>query len=1046
MLTAFKAQPIVELRPRDKSKIESILAFGDRLLVGLNTGSLRIYRVNEHQEAASDVNQETTLSAPASRPDLRPVELLRELEKFSRRAILQLAVIKESDLLISLTDSYVSIHDLQTYTLQEQLSKTKGAETFAVTSNIVKDPANDIPSIVSRLAVSVKRKLIVWSWHDTELSQQPHEITLQANARTLTWASGTNIVCGMNSGYVLVNIETEEIQDLAAPGSVGNAVGQETGRFGGVGSAGMGYMGMGNWVPKPQSARLINGEILLARDINTLFVDKEGVPLERRQIPWSVAPEAISFTYPYLLALQTPSKGILDIRSPDTQSLLQSIPLQNASILHVPQPNVSLAHAGKGFLIGSERCIWKMKAVAYESQVDELVEKGLLDEAISLLDLLEDALFKNKPGRLREIKMQKAVELFGRQKYRESLDLFTTVTAPPDQVIGLYPPAISGDLQEYHSAENGDDQSSHHQAIIVNEEVGEAVNVDANEPAVKIIKSDNKNGTLDSGSTHSSKKRSNNGDVVSIFGKHSKSIKKSWDSKELRTAALELNGFLVDTRKRYMNPDGSLKTQGSSSVITTTEGDSTIPFHSLNLPPDRDLDSKNEAELKETARLVDTTLFRSYMLAAPSLAGSLFRIPNFCDPDVVNEKLLDSGRYNDLVDFLHGKKLHRRALDLLLKFGQAKDDDDRAPSLRGPRRTVGYLQNLPPEHIDLILEFARWPLNQEPDLGMEIFVADTENAETLPRDKVVNFLQECDPLIATKYLEHIIQELNDLNPEFHNLLVKLYLERLKPPEVEKRHKSTGLLDMLKMRASEKPSRAGQFRDIEEREEWKAKMQSFLRTSKQYTPHKAFGRLPEDDPEFYEARAIVLSKMGQHRQALKIYVFDLKDQQKAEEYCNRIYVAQESAVPQSAQQSCRLSSSADPEDGPPSIYHTLLSLYLTPPPPHQANWPPALDLLSKHGARLPAYSTLDLIPATLPVKQLESYFGSRIRAANSIVNESRVLTGLHKSELVDTQAALLLGNGIKPGKGRNRHVVISEERVCGVCHKRLGRSVISVLPE
>lgn len=37
-----------------------------------------------------------------------------------------------------------------------------------------------------------------------------------------------------------------------------------------------------------------------------------------------------------------------------------------------------------------------------------------------------------------------------------------------------------------------------------------------------------------------------------------------------------------------------------------------------------------------------------------------------------------------------------------------------------------------------------------------------------------------------------------------------------------------------------------------------------------------------DPEFYEARAITFSKMGQHRQALEIYVFKLHDPEKAEE--------------------------------------------------------------------------------------------------------------------------------------------------------------------
>ena len=37
-----------------------------------------------------------------------------------------------------------------------------------------------------------------------------------------------------------------------------------------------------------------------------------------------------------------------------------------------------------------------------------------------------------------------------------------------------------------------------------------------------------------------------------------------------------------------------------------------------------------------------------------------------------------------------------------------------------------------------------------------------------------------------------------------------------------------------------------------------------------------------DPKFYEAQALVLSNMGQHKQALEIYVFKLQDFEKAEE--------------------------------------------------------------------------------------------------------------------------------------------------------------------
>ena len=145
------------------------------------------------------------------------------------------------------------------------------------------------------------------------------------------------------------------------------------------------------------------------------------------------------------------------------------------------------------------------------------------------------------------------------------------------------------------------------------------------------------------------------------------------------------------------------------------------------------------------------------------------------------------------------------------------------------------------------------------------------------------------------------------------------------------------------------------------------------------------------------------------------------------------------------QSRRSSTSTD--DGPPSPYNILLSLYLSPPPPRKPQWGPALDLLAKHGSRLPASSTLGLIPEILPVQKLESYFTLRIRSANTIVNEGRVVAGLQKTLDVSEEASLRLGEG-KPGGhfGRNRRVVITEERVCGVCHKRFGGSAIKVMPE
>ncbi|RAK97922.1 putative vacuolar morphogenesis protein AvaB [Aspergillus ibericus CBS 121593] len=950
-------------------------------------------------------------------------ELLREVEKFSRYKIEQLALIKEAKILVSLAGGYVSLHDLGTYALQEQLGKTKGATTFAVTSNIVNDPETGVPAIVSRLAVAVKRKILVWVWRDMEMEVERGvmEMTLVSGIKTLTWVSGTRLVAGLGSGFVMVDIEGEgTVVDLSGPAGIGGLGGQEsTGRLAGVGVASMSYIGIGGAAPKPLATRLKEGQVLLAKDINTHFIDVQGNSLGRRQIPWSHAPADIGYSYPFLLALHDSSKGVLEVRNPETLSLLQSIPLPSASIMHIPQPTISLAHAGKGFLVSSDRIIWRMEALSYDTQIDSLVEKGYLDEAISLASMLEDALLRDKQGRLRQIKLEKAEGLFKMRKYCDSMDLFTEISAPPETIIRLYPKIIAGELssivEEPEESEDGTSDSQPKTPENQNHTDGSATEETpvpktlSHAPSVMSLLRTRTDDGSDAGSIRAK---------VIEDAKHDKAL----EGNDLKLAVRELQRYLADVRRRFqrfLNPDGSLKVidltaDGANDALT----DSVMKLLSIDKEDDYDLGER----LREKARLVDTTLFRAYMYAIPALAGSLFRIANFCDPDVVMEKLEETGRHNDLIDFLYGKKLHRQALELLQKFGKADDEEETAPQLHGPKRTVGYLQNLSPDHIDLILEFAEWPVREHPEMGMEVFLADTENAETLPRDRVLDFLEDIDVNLAVRYLEHIIGELNDMLPDLHQKLLMLYLNRLKKHQTKQ----------------------WEFSSEHDYVEWQNKFLNMLKSSSQYSPAKILDRLDRDDPEFFEARAIVFSKMGQHRQALEIYVFKLEDYTKAEEYCNQLHKMEDTAAADGTTSRC-VALLAYEEDKP-SIYLTLLSLYLSPPHDYKPRYGPALEVLAKHGSRLPPNSALDLIPESLPVNELEFYFKGRMRAANSILNESRIVANLQKAENIKTQAQLLVGEGTDARSTRSRHVTITEERVCGICHKRIGGSVINVFPE
>ena len=1036
MLSAFKTQNIYELKSRDKSKIESLLAYGDRLLVGLNTGSLRVFRVNEASQP--DVPVEDGEQEPASPTKQKAVDLLRDEEKFSKRPIQQLAIVKEANLLVSLSDGYVSLHDLQSYQPVERLEKTKGATCFAVSSNVVKDTETGVPSLVSRLAVAVavKRKVLCWTWQDMEQLPDAVELSLEAVVKSLTWATGTKLVAGMDPGFVVVDIETQETTYVNKPASraTESTTAELAGaRFGAVSSSGMGYIGMGSWVPKPMATGITEGQILLARDVNTLFADYDGTALEKRQVPWALAPEAIGYSYPYLLALQPPEKGTLQIRNPDSLSLLQTIAVPNAVILHVPQPNISLAHAGKGFLVASDRVIWRMNALPYDSQLQELVEKEKFDEAISLLNLLEDTLIEDKAERIREMMTLKAMILFEDQKYQQALDLFTDAEAPPERVIKLYPPKIAGDLPN-----ESDDTLQKDAENAVEDAEGktdDAVKEAPSTPSKSLL------GKLTGGhsrkeSDTASIKTPNRTETNTSTPRKSRVSRSSADGKalvgdDLKIATRCLLSFLAQIRqriKKYLDTDGTLKEDPPSFDSETGKPAFGNLFSASVFHTDDKSAIDWQGELLKVAQLVDTTLFRSYMFANPSLAGSLFRIDNFCDPEVVQHALYESHRYNDLIDFLHGKKLHRQALEMLTKFGKGEAEGEIPEGMQGPDRVVAYLKQLPPDLIEMILEFAAWPVQEKPEVGIEVFTADTENAEHLPKEKVLQFLADINVDLELQYLEHIINELGNQTPEFHQRLVDLYLDELKRPYVDDTRRSV----------------------LQE------KLETFLRNSKRYNKNKTFKQLPSDDPPFYEARAIVLSAMGQHKQALSIYVFQIKDYEKAEQYCNNTYLleSQEGTGPVNgapiAEKPALRRSTTEVSKDQPNIFATLLGLYLRPPQSEEKRWPQALELLGRHGSRLPASSTLDLMPDDLAVAELQDYFRGRIRHATSLLRQEKVVRSLEGVRKVNAERLLQLGTDkdIEMGRkaGRNRRARIDEDAHCKVCHRRFGASAVRVYPD
>ncbi|KAI5819829.1 vacuolar sorting protein 39 domain 2-domain-containing protein [Pyronema omphalodes] len=984
MLNAFNAHSIFEVSAKDRFRIDSLLAYGDKLLLGLSTGALKVFRVHS--------------------PDTPDVSLshIQTIETFSRRKIEVLACIKEAGILVSLSDTNVHIHDLNDFSLTETLTKARGATVLAVTSNVERDPETQIPSIVSRLAIGVKRKVLLYSWADGGF-QEGKEVTLGGQVKSLTWASGHKIVVGLTGSFVMVDVDTAIVEDIL-PLENANGAAKARDEKAGWGS----YVGMGGWGSKSLSTRLSGDELLLVRDSNTLFINTEGKPLDRAPIQWPTPPDAIAYSYPYLISLNT-TKQQIEVRNPTTRTLLQNINLPNVAYLHVPPPNVALQHAGKLFFVASPTEVWRMGSTDYETQINDLVEAGQLDEAIRLVETLESVLLKeNKEQRLREVQMLKAQRLFEKRKYEESMALFAQVSAPPERVVRLFPKEVAGDISNWSDEGHESDGEEAEEPAPTKEKEEEAFT-----PAKPVAFTRKYGGETASIFSFGTRRTAYAASVANNNNQPVDDTPRPLEGEELKKAAQELaRTYLNDVRRKltkYFDPEGnpvdpltilspgsiheaSMKDPLESSFLDVEEAPSpgavSSPISPINPAVER------VEKLMETCRLVDTTLFRCYMLIRPALVGPLVRLPNQCDPDVVSQKLREQGKFDDLVYFLERKKLHREALELLRFFGQA-EDMSKAPSLHGPQRTITYLERLKSEHIDLIFEFSTWPLKVEPKDAMEVFIGDTGNSESLPRPAVLDYLEKQNQDLAIQYLEHIVTELQDMTPEFHTRLAGLYLTVLGKD-------NTPLTKVS----------------------WQSRFLKFLETSDQYRAEKVLSWLPRDAPEFYECRAIVLSKMGRHKAALEIYVFKLGDHVKAEEYCRRVHLAGPSNTEVATE-------SAE------TVYHTLLSLYLQPPVPQAQQLEPALRILSRHGARLKASEALKLIPENVRVKDLESYFESRIRAANATVTENRIIAALRKSHIVDVQEQLL--------DARNAHVTVGEESVCPVCHKRLGLSVIWRLP-
>ena len=162
--------------------------------------------------------------------------------------------------------------------------------------------------------------------------------------------SSTKLCLGLSSDYTILNTSTSTFSDSFSPATTSSSA---LGALGGMG-VGIGYLGART--PPPLSVLLPDNQILLVKDTLSAFLDVDGKPLDRRQIPWKDPPDKIGWTYPYLIALTSKSLGIWNI---ERAKLVQRIDLNGGVLLN----------DGKLLYVASHSQVWRLVPYSYDSQV-----------------------------------------------------------------------------------------------------------------------------------------------------------------------------------------------------------------------------------------------------------------------------------------------------------------------------------------------------------------------------------------------------------------------------------------------------------------------------------------------------------------------------------------------------------------------------------------------------------------------------------------------------------------------------------------------------
>ena len=418
------------------------------------------------------------------------------------------------------------------------------------------------------------------------------------------------------------------------------------------------------------------------------------------------------------------------------------------------------------------------------------------------------------------------------------------------------------------------------------------------------------------------------------------------------------------------------------------------------------LETRRQAELRQSSRqdavLLDTALVKALVANRTSFLTfqGLFWEPSFmADIGEVEATLSSAGREEEVIELLRSKERHRDALSRVQRLWYDECEQHRAASISeedadesklrfGPSRMAEYIMNLDggSNSRAIALEFTPIILQESAGIGMQVL--DSLRPQ-LSVDEVLEHLHQHCPGMRRMYLERLIQkDSSSLKREHFDYLVRLYLDDSEESDEESDERS--------------------------------RLRAILASSTvPYTPYRALSRLQQRAAKTWaRERAVVYGRLGQHEEAVESYAKELRRPDLAEAHCDNVF----------------LNTS---ESSGAHAYLVLLKVLLEDDGSSVAETD-ATKLLARKGDRFDLMQALSELPEALRLGGLMPFFQSALRTRGDKRRNLTVMSRLYKAENERLRAAL--------ADSRKAHIVITAERTCSVCKRRIDTSAFATSPQ